>query len=92
MLGNKLLKLDDGAGKFRIEVTDLDVLIDVVYLPDIEPQRGDLVLISLGSETKTFEVTPYQGDPCWRWADPHESMLRIHCKFVERKPYETVDV
>jgi hypothetical protein len=91
MLGNKLLKLDDGAGGFRIEVTDLDFLIAAVDLPGIEPVRGDLVIITLGSETKTFEVTPYQGDPCWRYSDPHESMLRIHTKFVAREPYETID-
>lgn len=86
MLGNKLLKLDDGAGGFTIEQTELDVLIATEDL-NLEPHRGDQVLLTLGTKVETFEVCPVGNEPPWRYSDPHESQKRIHCKHVQTDPY-----
>jgi hypothetical protein len=92
VLGNKLLKLDDGQGGFRMEWTDLDFLISADELRvdgiTLTPTRGDLVLLTIGTDEQTYEVFPYGGtESCWRWADPHQSMLRVHMKLVEVEPY-----
>lgn len=84
-LGRKLLKLDDGGGGTRLEWTDMDFMIPASDLEingsPIVPQRGDLVYLSAGGELQGYEVHPYGGtEPCWRWCDPKQSMLRIHTK------------
>lgn len=92
-LGNKLLKIDDMMGGWRIEWTDMDFLIPAASLVDpfgetIVPTRGDQVLLTIGDEEQTFEVAPYGSDPPWRWADPHQSMMRIHTKLLQIDPYQ----
>lgn len=93
-LGTKLLKLDDGMGGFRMEWTDLDFLIPAADLDfgdgPITPLRGDVVhlTISGGSDVQTFEVVPYGGtEAVWRWADPHQSMIRVHAKYIDTEPF-----
>ena len=88
MLGNKLFRIDMGDGGYRVEQSDLDFLIHRSELPWVEPKRGDLILYEVEGTTQTFEVTPYGGDPPWRYSDPHESMLRIHTKLVQTDPHE----
>lgn len=87
VLGKKLLKIDDGQGGFRIEVTDLDVLVaadDLVLASErVTPQRGDLVLLTTDYDTQTFEVLPIGSEPAWRWSDPFQSMFRIHAKHID---------
>lgn len=90
-LGQKLLKLDDGLGGIRLEWTDLDLLIPAADLDfgsgPVTPERGDLVYLVVAAEVQTFEVAPYGGESCWRWSDPHQSIRRIHAKFVATEPY-----
>lgn len=90
-LGSKLLKLDDGNGGFRMEMTDLDFLIPARDLAvdgvRIEPKRGDLIVLPIGTDEQTFEVMPYAGEAPWRWSDPFQSMRRIHTKLVDEEPY-----
>lgn len=89
--GSKLLKLDDGQGGVRMEWTDMDFLIPADGFEfggtAIEPQRGDVVYLIAGDAVQQFEVVPYGSDPAWRWADPHQSMLRIHAKHIGEEPY-----
>jgi len=92
MFGNKLLHLDDQAGGFRIELTDMDFLIAASDLTNggsvLEPLRGDLIVCTIGINVEIFEVAPYSGEETiWRWADPHESMMRIRTKHVETDAY-----
>lgn len=91
-LGSKLLKLDDGDGGIRMERTDMDFLVRASDLDfgggPVRPQRGDVVYLPVGGTLQVFEVVPYGGsDGPWRWADPHQSMLRIHAKHVGEEPY-----
>jgi hypothetical protein len=84
--GRKLLKLDDGSG-VRVEWTDLDFLIPAADLTfdgvtPITPQRGDVVYVGQGTDLQTFQVFPFGGEPPWRWADPHQTMFRIHTKYI----------
>ena len=87
-LGNKLLKLDDGFGGIRMEWTDLDLLIPAADLTfayggdPITPERGDLVYLTQGHQVQVYEVFPFGNEPPWRWADPHQSMYRIHAKWI----------
>lgn len=85
--GNKLLKLDDGFGGIRMEWTDIDFLIPAADLDFgdgmLTPTRGDLVHVTIGSQVQTFEVLPIGNEPAWRWSDPHQSMYRIHTKWID---------
>ena len=49
------------------------------------PQRDDEVVIAGlaadGSDVR-FEVLAPQGEQPWRWADPHQTLMRLHCKRV----------
>lgn len=101
-LGSKLLKLDDGMGGFRMEWTDLDFLIPAADLNfdgfPVIPERGDLVHLTVApmnpsfndgmDNVQTFEVVPYGGtEAVWRWADPHQSMMRVHTKYIDTELY-----
>lgn len=89
--GQKLLKLDDGNGGIRMEWTDLDFCVPAADLDfgsgPVEPERGDQIYVTAGSETQVFEVVPFGSDPPWRWSDPHQSMLRIHTKRISTDLY-----
>ena len=88
-LATQLLKLADDVGSIRLEWTDLDLLIPVADLilagAAIFPERGDLIQIAFAATgtTEEFEVLPYGGEPPYRWADPHRSIVRIHAQHVE---------
>lgn len=88
-LGRKLLKLDDGLGNVRMEWTDLDLIIkaDDLILPHdsepLTPERGDVIFVEAPYDTEIYEVAPYGNEPCWRWCDPHQTMVRIHAKRVD---------
>ncbi len=89
--GKKLLKLDDGLGGIRMEWTDMDFLIPAADLKfgstPITPERGDLIYLTEPYDVQVFEVMPYGSDPAWHWSDPHQSMYRIHAKFIDDEPY-----
>ena len=86
MLGRKLLKIADGSGSFRIEWTDMDFLIAAVDMEidgnPVTPRRGDMVYMAQGGGTLAYAVMPYGSDPCWRWCDPGQSMMRVHTKLI----------
>ena len=90
--GSKLLKLDDGQGGIRMEWTDMDFLIPAEGFAfdgtPIEPTRGDTVYLLVGDNVQTFEVMPFGGEAPWRWADPHQSMIRVHTKHIGSEPYD----
>lgn len=93
--GSKLLRIQDADGGTRIEHTDLDFLIPAADLildgTAITPERGDRIVVAEGegdaAESETYEVLPYGDEPCWRWADPHRSAVRVHTKHVDTEPY-----
>ena len=87
VLGQKLLRLLEADGGVRVEWTDLDLCIPaadlVVNGVPIEPERGDEIRIARADGVvETFEVHAYGGESCWRWADPHRSMARVHVKLI----------
>lgn len=91
IFGEKLLKVDDGRGGFRIEWTDLDFLIAssdlVLDGVRILPRRGDLIHVVYESDVQTFEVRPWGNDPAWKWADPYHSIYRIHAKHIDTQQF-----
>jgi hypothetical protein len=91
--GNKLLKLTDEFGQIRMQWTDMDFCIPASDLPFAtwsgpdNPDRGDLVYVSQPdqNQVQVFEVFPFGTEPPWRWADPHQSMYRVHCKYIDKE-------
>jgi hypothetical protein len=86
-VGQKLLRLAEADGGIRMEWTDLDLCIPAVDLVvggvAIEPERGDEIRVTRADGVvETFEVHAFGGEPPWRWADPHRSMVRVHLKLV----------
>jgi hypothetical protein len=94
-LGRKLLKVNDGSGNTRVEVTDADFLIEaslLVFEPDdrpLLPERGDRIAVTLNGNDLVFEVLPYGDEPVFRWSDPYETILRVHGKLVTTTPSAT---
>lgn len=89
-LGRKLLRLNDDLGGLRMEWTDLDVLIPSAGLilsgTPVVPTRGDFLLVTIGDQVQRYEVRPYGNEPCWRWCDPGQTMIRIHFIFIGVEP------
>lgn len=95
--GEKLLKLDDGDGGVRMEWTDISFVVPSVDMTldgeAVEPKRGDRFYVRdrdaddlPTGPTRIYEVMPYEGEPVFRYTDPHRSQMRIHAKFVELEP------
>jgi hypothetical protein len=60
---------------YLVLATDLDSLAEGIF----EPRPGDRVEEATGrGTTATYEVVSTFGEPCWRWADPGRTELRIH--------------
>lgn len=94
--GSKLLKLNDMFGNIRLEWTDLDFCIPAADLESIlidpnDPDHGDEIFVIQAdqNEVQVYEVEHVNGEPPWRWSDPHQSMYRIHAKYMrtESIPY-----
>ncbi len=90
--GAKLLKIDDGAGGIRMEWTDMDFVIPAAdfhfpYGDTIEPQRGDLVHMTIEGQVQSFEVLPFGSEPCWRWCDPYHVNIRVHTKHIDTEQF-----
>jgi hypothetical protein len=87
-LGSKILKVDDGMGGIRFEYTDMDFLIASRFLilpstsQPITPDIGHLIRVTMPNDVQTFEVFPFGNEPPWRWADPNQTMYRIHTKLI----------
>lgn len=43
---------------------------------DFTPETGDVIVFD-GEE---YEVLAPNGEPVWRWSDPHRTALRVHTK------------
>ena len=84
--GQSMLALDVGDGGTRIEWTDADFLIVAAELSlggvAVEPQRKDRITRTKGGKTVVYEVLPYENEPCWRWADEHRTLMRVHTKEI----------
>lgn len=70
-----------------LEWSDRDYLIPaaalVIGAVQVLPQRGDRLAETLNGATQTFEiVTPDNGERAWRFADPQNTLLRVHVKRV----------
>lgn len=80
------LRLDDGTGGVRIEYTDRDYIIprdgfEIGGVP-VVPQRGHLVYVLGRGKLMTYEVFPYNGEPCWEWHGDYYTMVRVRLKLV----------
>lgn len=87
VFGRKLLRITDETG-IRVEWTDMDFLVAaddlVIDQTRLEPARGDVIHIEMPYDTQSFEVMPFgDNEPAWRWADPHQTMMRIHTKHID---------
>ncbi len=86
--GKKLLKIDDGFGGIRLQWTDMDFLIPAAdlffsYGDLVIPHRGDIIYLTIGDQTQTFEVFPFGNEPPWRFSDPYQQIIRVHTKLID---------
>lgn len=86
VIGSSLLRLTDGQGQTFIERTDRDYLFkpaDLVLNGSTTiPMRGDRITETVSGTSKVFEVNPPDGEPPWRYSDPHQKLFRVHCKRI----------
>lgn len=86
-IGSSLLRQDLIEGQAAVVRTDRDFLISVERLKlggsAIVPRDGDRVVEIVDGVARTYEVQPpFDGEPSWRYADPHRKRYRIHAKAV----------
>jgi hypothetical protein len=81
VIGDTLLKLDDGFGGFRMVHTDRDFSLDVATLEAggvvMPPLEGDMVEEADG---RLYDLLPIPGEHSWRWADEFHKRVTIHTK------------
>ena len=70
-----------------VEWGERDYLIPAEFLvingSPAQPQRGDRFTETLSGVSTTWEImTPDNGEKAWRWADPQQTIYRVHCKRV----------
>ncbi len=86
-LGNQLLKTTDNQGNVKTERTEKDFIVAAnlltfdLGLTFVLPQRGDYWLLDLGAGLKRYDVMPVGNEAPWRYADPFETLVRMHTKF-----------
>lgn len=84
-LGSQLLRLTDAGGNTKIERTDRDIVFSAADLilngSATTPQRGDKFRVTFGSTTTEYAVMAPDGEPPWRYADSHQTMIRAHGKY-----------
>jgi len=90
--GRKPLKIDDGMGGIRLEWTDMSFTFPAAdfhfaYGDTIEPQRGDLVTMTISGQAQTFEVLPFGSEPCWRWDNGYQIRLFVHTKHIDTEQF-----
>lgn len=84
-VGRTEFELDNGTGIIqRFESRDYLVKTADLVLGGAAalPEPGDRITETVGSTTYTYEVVAPVGQPCWRYADPYRTLLRIHTKHV----------
>ncbi len=85
VIGSTKVEIADQNGRrVRVEVRDYllasaDLLIDE---QPIEPQNGDVIEQTIGTNVNSYEVTPLGADDCWRFSDPGQLEYRIHTKRI----------
>jgi hypothetical protein len=48
-----------------------------------EPRLGDRISVAEAGVTRLYEVLELPGQGCWRRADPHGVLLRVHARQIE---------
>ncbi len=91
LMGQQLLKVFDGQGNAKMERADADFDIKASLLilnaAVAVPTRGDYITKVFGTITKRFDVMPVgSNEPAWRYLDPNQTMIRVHCKFAGKVP------
>jgi hypothetical protein len=84
-LGQSRLKLGDPAKGFRIVWTDRDFLFPAAALvlggSQTEPIAGDIIAVTPGKVGEGYFPASYgSGEPLFRYSDPQETIMRVHCK------------
>jgi len=70
-------------GKFiDLEATDFEIAaVDfLINGSAVKPADG----MTIEWNGSTYELRPFAGEPCWRWADNFETRYRIHTKLKSR--------
>ena len=60
-----------------------DYLITYADLPYGEPQRGDVIVETVGGDLCEYEVSAPRGVPVFHPGDAYRSLVRIHTKQIE---------
>jgi hypothetical protein len=85
VLGNQLLRVQDGKGQTKVERADRDFCIKVADYQiggvAVEPQDGDIIALTLNGRVKRFEAAAVGSEASWRFSDEFEIEYRVHCKF-----------
>ena len=76
VVGRTVFRTRDACGAWVGEETR-DFIVPASEL-DLEPRRGDEVEFMGG----VYEVLAPNGEPVWRWSDPHQTARRIHAKLT----------
>jgi len=81
--------LGDGT-QVRARVSDWIVEASALELSgqQVDPMRGDTIVVTEGERINTYEVTDVAGQPCARLAEGGETW-RIHTQLIDSQPVGT---
>lgn len=78
-----------GGGQFRTNiewrqffVTAADLILNGLAF---EPQQGDEICETHGSETIVYELQPTEEEPAWRYADAYRQTVILNCRRVRKE-------
>lgn len=89
VLGRTRIDVEDAEGvTVRSYVRDFLLRADDLRLGGdrILPQPGDRIEEAADDGTYIHEVLPLAGGDCWRWSDPHRTIIRVHTRQVGHQP------
>jgi hypothetical protein len=69
--------------RVELHVRRIDLLLAAATLLNsgvpFKPTRGDTITVNLGNGSRTYRVSPDEGEPDWEDSDPSGVLLRVRC-------------
>ena len=85
VIGQTVFTFIDASGADqRIQSRDFFVVAsDIAQLG--EPERGDMIIETEGTQERVYEVMAPNSEPHWQWSDQFNDVMRVHTKFIRNR-------
>jgi hypothetical protein len=84
--GAYAFRIDQGDGTTAVAWSDQDFIVKRSDLKingvNVLPAKGDKITRTVDGRAQVYAMMPIQGEQSWRWHDPNQETMRIHCKLI----------